>query len=76
MEGLVTQARADVAAFGTDEAPNLGVDHLRQEAVIAVARAAGVVAFMQGNEKLASEFVALYEAVAPYVEQQEQAGAA
>lgn len=73
LEGLVEQARIDLAAFGSDDDAARSIDDPRQRAVLGLARAAGVTAFLAGSDdKTARELVALYESVAPFFEQSGQ----
>lgn len=70
LEGLVEQARIDLAAFGCDDDSARSAEDPRQRATLGLARAAGVMAFLKdSDDKAAREFVALYESVAPCFEQ-------
>jgi hypothetical protein len=72
-ESLVERLRIDLSAFGrpdtADSASDQDPDGQRQIAQQALARAGGVLAFLQdSSEPLAQELKALHEAVAPLVE--------
>ena len=61
------QTRIDLAAFGRDEDSGAESVDARQRAEVALAHAAGALRFIDPSteDPVASEFRALYEAVAP-----------
>lgn len=69
-ESLVSQARTDLAAYGR---PDLDDGNLADASVgpamVAVARAAGALRFIQeGSDPVADELRHLHDAVAPFIE--------